>query len=145
MKTVALRFAENFAPDCGTIAAHQQLIDTKGFVWYGKLGSAVSSSTSCAILANKDPRILLIHSGGFGRYWLHVSAISRDTPPLFDIPEYYRDMAEKMKTWFRVTAIETAQKDVMSHCFVASSKKVLTEASRQSMSPYFIVEYNEEG
>ena len=33
MKTIALRFGEQFAPECGTIAAHQQLISEKEFVW----------------------------------------------------------------------------------------------------------------
>ena len=42
MDTVALRFAENFAPSCGTIAAHQEIIDEKGFAWYGKLGNPIS-------------------------------------------------------------------------------------------------------
>jgi hypothetical protein len=27
MKTIALRFGEHFAPPCGTIAAHQEIID----------------------------------------------------------------------------------------------------------------------
>ena len=42
MRTIALRFAETFAPECGTIAAHQHMIDRHGFVWYGKLGNPVS-------------------------------------------------------------------------------------------------------
>ena len=33
MKTISLRYAENFSPSCGTIKAHQQLIDANGFVW----------------------------------------------------------------------------------------------------------------
>ena len=37
MKTIALRFAENFAPDCWTIAAHQEVINKYGFTWYGKM------------------------------------------------------------------------------------------------------------
>ena len=42
MKTIALRFGESFAPQCGTIAAHQEIIDKNGFVWYGKIGAKVS-------------------------------------------------------------------------------------------------------
>lgn len=143
MKTVALRFAENFAPECGTIAAHQQLVDAKGYVWYGKLGNPISQKVAKTILDEDDSRILLIHSGSTGRYWAHVSDISRNTPPRDEIPGYYRDMADEFGCWFRVTRFEKADKNVMSKCVVASSGKLLTTASQHSMSPYFIIEYSE--
>ena len=43
MKTIALRFSNNFAPEAGTIAEHQKIIDEIGYVWYGKLGTTVSN------------------------------------------------------------------------------------------------------
>lgn len=141
MKTVALRFAENYAPDGGTISAHQHVIDEIGHVWYGKLGNPVSQAIAREILASEDPCILLIHSGGQERYWAHVDAIQRDEPKLSEVPSYYRSMAEKFKCWFRVTEFTKADKNVMSNCTVVSSGKRLTDASRRSMSPYFIIEY----
>ena len=80
MKTIALRYAENFAPNIGTIGAHQQVIDTIGYVWYGKLGNPVSEKIATEILQAPDSVILLIHSGGQDRYWAHVEAIQRNTP-----------------------------------------------------------------
>lgn len=144
MKTVALRFAENFAPECGTIAAHEEIIEAKGYVWYGKLGSPVSAKVAGEILMEDDPRILLIHSGGVERWWAHVEAIKRETPDTSCIPPYYRGRADSFNCWFKVTEFERADPKVMSKCFVASSGKVLTEASRHSMSPYFIVRYDGE-
>lgn len=141
MRTVALRFAENFAPACGTIAAHQSLIETKGFVWYGKLGSPVSAKVASAILEAGDPRFLLIHSGGQDRWWAHIEAIQRETPPVDEIPEYYRGKAAGFSCWFKVVRFEPAARNVMSQCTVASSGKSLTSASRHSMSPYFIIDY----
>ena len=64
MRTVALRFAENFTPECGTIAAHLRLVDNLGYVWYGKLSSAISFKIAGEILGSDDLKILLIHSGG---------------------------------------------------------------------------------
>ena len=32
MKTIALRFADNFAPDGGTIVAHNEMIEKYGYV-----------------------------------------------------------------------------------------------------------------
>ena len=77
MKTVALRFAENFAPAMGTIAAHEEVIALKGRVWYGKLGTPLSQKVVDAIFANDDPKILLIHSGKSNRYWAYIEKIQR--------------------------------------------------------------------
>ena len=143
MRTVALRFAENFAPDCGTIAAHQDVIDERGFVWYGKLGSPVSAKAAGEIFMEDDPRILLIHSGGAERWWAHIEAIKRETPELSAVPSYYRNRADRFSCWFKVVSFERADAKVMSSCFVASSGKVLTEASRHSISPYFIIDYKQ--
>lgn len=46
MRTIALRFSNNFAPEEGTISAHEIVIAEKGFVWYGKLGSRISSKAN---------------------------------------------------------------------------------------------------
>lgn len=143
MKTIALRFGEHFAPECGTIAAHQELIDKLGYVWYGKMSNPVSESIIQELKAQDDAKILLIKSGKSDRYWAHVSETTKTTPQINGIPKYYRDMTDKFKTWFKVTSFEPAPKDIMTRCTVVSSGKMLGEASRHSMSPYFIIEYEE--
>ena len=145
MKTIALRFGEHFSPECGTIAAHQAIIDKLGYVWYGKLGSPVNQKMIAEILTNDSPRFLLINSGKADRYWVHISAISKEVPDKAEFPEYYHELSEKMKTWFKVISFEPAEKGVMSKCFVASSGSPLTEASKHSMCPYFIINYEEGG
>ena len=142
MKTIALRFADTFAPEPGTIQLHKQEIETKGYVWYGKLGGRISLSIKEELLKMERPRILLIHSGGFDRYWAYCSDISYEEPNN-GIPSYYKDKAYKFNTWFKITQIEKAQKTVMSNCTVISSNTPLSEASKHSMSPYFIVDYKE--
>lgn len=137
MKTIALRFSNNFAPDIGTIEAHNEVIQEKGYVWYGKLGNRIATSMFDEILKNDEPRILLIHSGAPDRYWAYVDKIQHDIPEIDDIPAYYRDEAGRFKTWFRVIKFEDAPRDVMSRCTVASSGQELGIASKHSMSPYF--------
>lgn len=143
MRTIALRFSEKFSPECGTIAAHQQLIDKIGHVWYGKLGAPISDKVAEDILQNEVPAILLINSGKLDRHWAYITEISRETPPAEEIPAYYRENHEKFKCWFKVIAFKDAPRGIMAQCYVASSKKVLTEASKHSMSPYFIIDYEE--
>jgi len=138
--TVALRFAENFAPETGTIAEHENVLSQYGSVWYGKLGTPLSQKIINSILSNPNPRILLIRSGRTERYWLYVSDIKRDRPESSLIPKYYRDQADSFKTWFKVTRIILAEKGISSHCTVHSSGRPLSEVSRHSLSPYFIID-----
>ena len=143
MLTLALRFAETFAPPNGTIDAHRQIIDVQGYVWYGKLGLPVSAKVCEQLLNEDNPRILLIHSGGINRYWAYISEITREMPRSGEYPKYYGEKADLMKTWFKVLCFEDAPKNVMGLCKLRSSGAVLSEVSKHSMSPYFIVEYNE--
>ena len=143
MRTIALRFSNRFAPPEGTIKAHQAIICDKGFVWYGKLGSNVSKKNVDLLLSQDCPRILLIHSGSIERYWAYVDEVKFEQPSNDEFPAYYRNMAEKFKTWFRIIRFEPADKRVISKCTVVSSGASLSEASRASMNPYFFVEYKE--
>ena len=143
MFSIALRFAEKFSPNEGTIKAHQRMIDNIGHVWYGKMGTAVSDANIKRVLSEDNPRILLIHSGGVERYWAYISDIKKEIPELKEIPDYYRNLADSFKTWFCIKKIEPAEKTVMSKCIVFSSRAILSNASKYSMSPYFLIEYNE--
>ena len=141
MKGIALRFFEKFAPEDGTIAEHKKLLDKNGYVYYGKMGSPVSDKNIDMLMKQDVVRLLLIHSGKADRYWATVDEIVKQRPPVDTFPSYYRDIADRFTTWFRITKIETAPKDIMSKCKVASSGANLGEASKHSMSPYFIIEY----
>ena len=143
MKTIALRFGEHFAPSCGTILAHNELIKKNGFVWYGKLGNKISEQVIKEVLSADDPKILLISSGKSARYWAHISDYSFQTPAPLEYPSYYSDKSEKMKCWFKVRSFEPAPKDIMSKCVVISSGAKLGEVSKHSMSPYFIISYED--
>ncbi|WP_282923683.1 hypothetical protein [Mediterraneibacter massiliensis] len=144
IKTVALRFSDNFAPDEGTISVHRNLIKENGYVWYGKLGAAVSNKVIAEIMDNEAPRILLIHSGKSNRYWAFIDRVQHEAPKKSEIPEYYRDIAGKFNTWFRVTDISDAENNVMSKCIVVSSGDTLSNVSKHSMSPYFIINFQQD-
>lgn len=139
METIALRFSDGFAPPEGTIKAHQKIIDALGFVWYGKFGSAISEKVVSLLMQMEDPRFLLIHSGTTKRYWVHFAEIKKNVPRKSEFPLYYQDRCGLIKTWFKVTKFESAPKDVMTKFVVKSSGISLSEASKRSMSPYFII------
>lgn len=144
MNTIALRFGEHFAPECGTRVAHQEIIDKYGYVWYGKMGAKISQSVVADVMNNEMPRIILIQSGKNGRYFAHVSEIKFTTPELDKIPSYYRGKHTNFKKWFKLTRFEEVPKNILSQCYVRFSNKPVGEVSRHSMSPYFIICYEEE-
>ena len=144
MQTIALRFADNFAPSEGTIAAHEALIQSKGYTWYGKMGNPISADTINMVLESCPAKVLLIHSGTQKRYWAYVDAISREYPGDGEFPEYYFDKGKKIGAWLRIVRFEDAPKDIMSKCVVISSGAKLSYTSRHSMSPYFRIEVEED-
>ncbi len=140
MKSIALRFSENFSSGDGTILEHQKILIQKGYVFYGKMGSPVSKKNRDLVLAEKNPKILLIHSGGAKRYWAYIDEIVDERPSYDVFPEYYHGISEKFKTWFRILRFEEAPRNVLSVCTVVSSGAMLSDASKHSMSPYFLIE-----
>lgn len=82
VRTIALRFGENIAPECGTIEAHNQVINEYCEVWYGKFGTPLSEKVIADIIKNEPPKILLIHSGTVNRYWTYIKKISKEAPDL---------------------------------------------------------------
>ena len=142
LRTIAMRFSDNSAPVSGTIAAHEELIKKNGYVWWGKFGSGLNAKVINELNMQENAMILLISSGKPDRYWAHISEVSKSKPPFGESPLYYWEIADNIKTWFKITFFEKAPKTVMSKCRVASSQKILAMASKHSMSPYFIIDYN---
>lgn len=141
MKTIALRFADNYAPKDGTIKLHQEIINTKGYVWYGKFGNTLSQKNIDLLMSQTEKKILLIKSGYPDRYWAYFESIVKDKPSHVEaIPEYYRNNTEKIKCWFKITRFEKTNNNVMSKFIVSSSRMPLSEASKHSLNPYFIIE-----
>lgn len=141
MKTIALRFADSYAPKEGTIKLHQEIINTNGYVWYGKFGNTLSQKNIDLLMSQPDRRILLIKSGFPERYWAYFEEIKKEKPQdVENIPEYYRENTDKIRCWFKIKKIDKAENNVMSKFIISSSKMPLSEASKHSLNPYFIIE-----
>lgn len=141
MNTIALRFSDNYAPKEGTINLHNEVIKRKGFVWYGKFGSGISNSIKEELLNLEEPKILLISSGTNKRFWAFIEDIKSEIDDYCNVPEYYRNDANKIKCWFKIIRFEKADNNIMSSCFLRSTHRPLTESSRHCMNPYFKIEY----
>jgi len=141
MKTIALRFADNYAPKEETIKLHQEISEKNGYVWYNKFGNTLSQKNIDLLMSQPERKILLIKSGFPDRYWAYFDEINRKNPQdIENIPEYYRNNTEKVKCWFKIIKFERAENNVMSKFIISSSKMPLSEASKHSLNPYFVIE-----
>ena len=143
ISAIALRYSEKFAPAQGTIQAHIDVINEHGFVWYGKMGKTISDRAINALLENQKPLILLIDSGKTDRFWATITEIKKRIPEDRCYPEYYKENIDKFTVWFKIIKIRKAPNDILSNCTVASSGAVLSEASKRSMSPFFMIKVEE--
>lgn len=144
VNAIALRYSEKFAPPEGTIQAHIEVLQKNGYVWYGKIGKTIGDKAVRTLLSNETPRILLIDSGKTDRYWAKITEVKKEMPECKTFPKYYEQNLENFKIWFKIIDIQKAQSDVLAHCIVASSGAVLSIASKQSMSPFFMINVEEQ-
>ena len=79
METIALKYRDGLFIEADTILEHQRIIDELGYVWYGKLGRAISHKNKEKILSMQKPKILLMNSGTSIVYWAYVSDIVCET------------------------------------------------------------------
>lgn len=139
LRIFAVRFHDGFAPACGTVKAHIDVIEKYGYVWFGKIGQGASEKTIKECLQQGMDRILLIDSGRVSRWWAYIDQIQNSKPEESFIPEYYRDKTDKIKTWFRIFRFEAAPRNILSKYKVASSGKLMSHSSR-CPSSLFIIE-----
>ena len=144
MKTIALRFSDNYAPSEGTIKLHDELINKYGYVWYGKFGNSLSQNNIQMLLDMNEKKFLLIKSGGQERYWVYFDDIKKEIEDIDKIPSYYRDNRKRVKCWFKVTKFVRTEKNIMSKCYVISNNSLLSNTSKYSMSPYFVIDFKED-
>ena len=140
MRTIALKYHDDFWPMRSMFDEHQSYLLSNGFTWWGKTGVPISKKVASEVLASDDPRVLLIHSGEKDRWWAHVDQIVYGRPDEAFIPSWYRDNPENYNCWLRITRFERAPKNVMSRYLVASSGKLLSKSSSFSRSNYFIID-----
>jgi len=143
MLTIALRFSDSFSTEKGTLFEHQSILDSNGYVWWGKHGSGINESTAEKLLKKGPTKILLMRSGTKERYWASVEAIVRKCPEPQFVPAYYRDDRTFYGSFLKITKIERADDNVLNNCFVKTNGRNLGDMINKTMAAYFIVEYND--
>lgn len=123
MITFLLRYGDVFAYEEETIEEHRKLFSKK-------MGLGLPRKGVAACMCNKN------------RNCLTIETVTNDILSNEEFLSYYADKSNNVKTWFNVINLEKAEKDVLSKCRLISNYH-LSGVSKSSMSPYFIVKYEE--
>lgn len=132
IETCILRFRDLVTDDGGTIARHKEIIDSKGYVWWGwwkkqQEKTPNEFSNLASIAAESGLKIYLVDSGLKKLYEANCCEIkaTRRAPEnapedAENTPEYYREKA--LFAWFKLSKIEeTDSALVQRHTNVESS------------------------
>ena len=141
MKTIAIRFSDYFAPECGTIFSHEDIIKQCGYVWFGKIGhTKMSKRVINEILANGPVNILMIKTQSKTHYLAKVEAILEKCPELNRVPQYYAQKHRDCSNWFKITVFTPIAEEELKKFFTTSGNSIF-DIYKKSMGSYFVVEY----
>jgi hypothetical protein len=141
-KAIILRYGTNIVADC--IEKHQEVTESTGYCWFGKIGTVPSDKVINTVLDGKNPKIIL-YSKGIA-YICDFTEIKKDKPAS-GIPEYYQEYLYDQliipKIYFKLTCIEKLDAVELSKYRVCSSQTPVMETLNRSMSSFFFVEKGE--
>lgn len=147
-RQMAIRFADQGAPPAGTIVEHQVILKRLGHVYFGKMGKSINVARFCKLLEeNPTDQLMLVRGAGAGRtsrraHYCTVDAVLGDLPAaeLDAVPFYYRNLAHRVGTWFRLTEIREATTLEVEQTVVTSSGRPLQNVLSHATQNVFYVE-----
>lgn len=133
---ICIRYADLKSIDCAY--EHKAVIEEKGYVWFGKIGSKPRRDILDKILEEKISYIILKSKNEcyictFDKY---VEKIPEDK----NYPNYYEKSfeLENFTIWFRLTSmVKVEDKNILSNIVVKSSRNKLINACNSSMASHF--------
>ncbi len=137
---LVVRFGTNIVANC--IEKHQEVIRSKGYCWFGKIGVVPSKKTLDEVMALDNPMIML-----YTRNHAYECALLEVTTekPKVGYPEYYeRELFNRgryPKSYYKITSITEVPIGELAKYIVVSSQNALMNTLNKSMSSYFYAEY----
>lgn len=143
-KFIVIRFGANIIEDA--IQKHIEVLNDKGYCWFGKIGVVPSEKSINYILNDENPMIILYSRNGV--YKCAVSEKTRELPN-DGYPNYYEgelfNTARAPKICFKLSSIESIDSKILQECIVVSSRNNLQTTLNKSMSSFFFAEFPEKG
>lgn len=140
---VLVKYSDKFGD---TIALHNKVVESFGYVWFGKIGTPISKvrlsklrsqieigQTTWLYIVRREKKTV-VHKA-------QLLDVTRDRPGEEGIPHYYRDhnLLNFMRCWFKVRAFSPCRMSEFNRLTVASSLSKVSESLVSSTSGFFIV------
>lgn len=140
---ICIRYSDLKSIDCAT--EHKNVIDKKGYVWFGKIGSKPRRDILDTILEEKTNYIILKSKKDC--YICTFEKYTEQIPEDKNYPKYYDESfnLENFTIWFKLTSmIKVEDQDILSNIIVKSSKNPLINACNKSMASHFFTSNRKE-
>lgn len=149
-KTIHLvvRFSDTLFGVGDVIARHNEVIDTHGAVWFGKMGQTIAQNRVEALnkqIEHSIPTFLYLVKGYRKKstaYRTDLIQVARERPEETAlIPPYYaeKDLLQYMKAWIKFGKIELIDMVEMRYLRAINSVYPIAETLAKSSSGYFLV------
>lgn len=141
-KILILRYGTNIISDC--MKLHQEVINSEGYCWFGKLGRAPSDKVIQQIMEDGEGYVVLYaREGAYGAKFTEVT----DKKPLTAYPEYYNallfDEGYIPTVYFKLLDLKPLATGELQNLAVSSSKNALVDTLNKSMNSFFCAEYKQ--
>lgn len=140
-KMLLVRYSDFLRNNC--IDDHIEMIKTRGYCWFGKIGKQKPSQRFCNIVLKESKPMIILHSAKKA-FLCDVTEITFDKPSDNAYPHYYKevlfDKGNEPSAYFKITSCKEINKSVLANFVVSSSRNNLPSSLHSSMNSIFMVE-----
>ena len=139
-KLLIIRYSDFLIKGC--IRLHMDVLDEKGYVWFGKVGKQKPSDKYVRLtLSEPNPRLIL-HSSTKD-YLCDITEVCYEKP-IEGYPDYYNDVLyannNNPSIYFKITSFRLFEHKYLHHFVVNSSRNELPYSLHGSMNSLFFIE-----
>lgn len=138
-KFLVVRFGTNIVEDC--VNKHQEVIEQKGYCWFGKIGVVPSKKVLQSVFDEERPTLVL-----YTRNKAYICELldTTEEKPSEGYPNYYVEelfnTGRNPKIYFKLKSMQVWELSEMNKCVVCSSRNNLMQTLNKSMSSFFFAE-----
>lgn len=120
-----------------TIELHKEVLNSKGYVWFGKVGKPIAKKFMENIFSEPYYKIILVSKD---KVYIALSNDYSFETQTLNIPNYYKDLMsinpKIFSVFFKIIGIQEATRSILNNFVVSSSKLPLNITLNSTMSSF---------
>ena len=138
-KYLLMRYSSGYVRDC--ILQHRQVLQEKGFCWYGKIGNVPSDRILNTVFGEPEPQMVLYRKNA--AYVCRMDKYSLKKPSE-GTPTYYETEGIFLNIYFRLTAIDECDPIIFHDSIAVSTGTFVEDVVYHSRIPFMLCQYIDE-